>query len=134
MPSLFIGLVSHEGSRFALSQGAAGLGQQLSAEWGRRGYACEVKINTRDAYDPEVHPITAATVWGAVSAQLRLEASWRAFLQAGAGIPRAQRLRSRIGEAVVRVRAIWRYWRPWRGNGRPDEVGFRMIRRLFNNA
>lgn len=132
MPSLFIGLVSHEGSRFALSQGPEGLAHRLAADWGQHGYHCEVQVNTRDAYEPETFPITSASVWAAVSAQLRLEASWRSYLQEGADVPVSQRLRARLGAGVVWLRAIRRYWRPWRGHGRPSDRGFRMIRRLFN--
>jgi hypothetical protein len=132
MPSLFIGLVSHVGSRFEISQGEKGLSQLLATAWRERGNSCEVEINTHDAYDPEARPITAASVWAAVDAQLRLEASWRTYLEEGANIPIHLRLRGRIGEGVVRARAIRRFWRPWRGAGRPGEAGFRMIRRLFN--
>lgn len=132
MPSLFIGLVSHVGSRFAISQGEEGLARRVADAWQERGYSCEVEINTLDAYDPTAQPITAASVWAAVDAQLRLEASWRKYLEEGAKIPFTQRLRSQIGEGVVRARAIRRFWRPWRGAHRPGEAGFRMIRRLFN--
>lgn len=132
MPSLFIGLVSHVGSRFEKSQGPDGLAELLAQRFRALGSTCDVEINTRDSYDPSLQPITAASVWTAVDAQLDLEIAWRRFLEDGTRIPLTRRVRSTIAQSVVRARAVRRFWRPWKGAGTPGESGLKMIRRLFN--
>jgi len=132
MPSLFIGLVSHEGSRFAENQGEAGLAKTLAASWRAHGYRCEVEVNTHDAFDPSIQTITGTSVWRAVRAQLRLERSWRAYLREGSAVSIAGRARSWLRDGVVHAQAIRRYWRPWIGEGQPGHSSFRMIQRLFN--
>ena len=57
MTSLFIGLVSHEKSRFASSQGPEGLTQTLAARLGDLGVTTTWRVNTDDAYDPAALPI-----------------------------------------------------------------------------
>lgn len=63
MTSLFIGLVSHEKSRFASNQGPEGLTQTLAARLGDLGVTTTWRVNTDDAYDPAALPIDGSVAW-----------------------------------------------------------------------
>ena len=51
MTELFIGVVSHEGSRFAVSQGPGGLAAVLADQLHALGQSVLVEVSTVDAYD-----------------------------------------------------------------------------------
>lgn len=80
MTDLFIGVVSHERSRFADSQGADGLAARLRRALGARGLDVEVQVNTADLHDPAALPIDERTVQASLDAQLRIDREWSAFL------------------------------------------------------
>lgn len=115
MTSLFIGVVSHEGSRFAANQGTSGLAQCLVAPLGGLGVTSSVHVNTQDMFDASAHPITVGAVQAALSAELALDRQWAIFLQR-TGQPRwwithllqavrrtSRRLQSPSPETVVRL-------------------------------
>jgi hypothetical protein len=79
--ALFIGVVSHEGSRFAVSQGPSGLAASLAERLPDLGYSVLVEVSTIDAYDPAALPITEATVQESLTEQLHLDRCWAEYLQ-----------------------------------------------------
>jgi len=79
-PSLFIGVVSHEGSRFAVSQGPGGLAAVLAEQLHSLGQSVLVEVSTVDAYDREQLPITPAMVGACLTAQVHLDRRWARYL------------------------------------------------------
>ena len=79
----FIGVVSHEGSRFAISQSYEGLAEILRLQFLDAGATTAVQVNTRNLHDPEALPIDSAVVQATLSAELHLQAQWAAYLRAG---------------------------------------------------
>ena len=80
MTDLFIGVVSHEGSRFAVSQGPGGLAAVLAARLHSLGQSVQVEVSTVDAYDPVQLPITRAMVRACLTAQVHLDRRWARYL------------------------------------------------------
>lgn len=85
MTALFIGVVSHEGSRFAVSQGPDGLGEQLARALRDRGMDVTVKVNTADLHDPAALPVSSRTVQESLTQQLHLDRRWAAYLAGSRG-------------------------------------------------
>lgn len=85
MTSLFIGVVSHEGSRFSVSQGPDGLAQQLIAPLGTLGVDARVQVNTANLHDREALPVTDRMTQDSLTAQLHLDREWARFLQRPTG-------------------------------------------------
>ncbi|MDD2859285.1 MAG: hypothetical protein PHU75_11505 [Candidatus Nanopelagicales bacterium] len=79
-PDLFIGVVSHRGSRFAVSQGPQGLAALLEAELATAGIATTVVVSTDDHFDASPFPLSEASVQASLSAQLRLHGTWARFI------------------------------------------------------
>lgn len=112
-PALFIGVVSHEGSRFAVSQGPQGLAAHL-----HRGIAgSEIAVNTVDLHDETRLPITSAMVQATLTSELRLERAWAGYLGRATG-PRWW-----VVHGLRWARRGWRRLRP------PSTA---MVRRLLN--
>jgi len=78
--SLFVGVVSHEGSRFADSQGPEGLAEKLATELRAMDISVELRINTADLLDPTRHPVDEGTVKQSLRAQSQLEKEWITYL------------------------------------------------------
>jgi len=78
--SLFVGVVSHEGSQFTVSQGPDGLAEKLAAGLRSIGVSVDLRINTADLQDPVSHPIDEATVKQSLRAQSQLEKDWATYL------------------------------------------------------
>lgn len=85
MTALFIGVVSHAGSRFAVSQGPQGLAARLVEPMGRHGIEVTVLVNTDDAYDPTELPMSDAVVQASLTEQLHLDRRWAAYLGGARG-------------------------------------------------
>ena len=83
--ALFIGVVSHAGSRFAVSQGPNGLAARLVEPMGRHGIDVTVLVNTDDAYDATALPVTDDVVQASLTEQLHLDRRWAAYLDGGRG-------------------------------------------------
>ena len=137
MTVVFVGLVSHVGSRFSESQGPDGLTARLRGELEARGVSATSLVNIDDDYRPEVLAIDAAAVRRAVTAQIRLEARWSRYLsEADPRVSRGRRLVRSIALTAVtgaRIAAGWlRYYRPWHGVADEQSAGARMVRRLLN--
>lgn len=75
-PALFVGVVSHVGSRFAASQGPEGLAHRLAELLP----GTEVQVNTANLLDEAQLPVTASMVQAMLSAELRLDREWARYL------------------------------------------------------
>ena len=75
-PALFVGVVSHEGSRFSVSQGPHGLAYRLADSLP----GVEVQVNTSNLLDEAALPVTAAMVQAMLGAELRLDRAWSRYL------------------------------------------------------
>ena len=102
MTSLFVGVVSHERSRFAVSQGPDGLAAQLTTGMGEAGLPVELRINTVNLHDPSEYPVDQATVLASQKAQSKLEEDWDAYLQVSRGV--TSRIRSTAARHLSGVR------------------------------
>lgn len=132
MTDLFIGVVSHEGSRFSLSQGPAGLAAQLAARMGALGTSCLVQVNTQDSYDPSALPIDGRLVQASLAAQRRLEVEWSRFLRAGSRGSMASRVGAWCVMLARHLKQTALYVRPWHGADENATSGVRLVRRLIN--
>ena len=86
MTDLFIGVVSHEGTRFPLNQGADGLAASLIRALELRGLSSELVINTADDWTPAVLELTQDLAKTSQRASLRFEQTWKAYLDEGSNI------------------------------------------------
>lgn len=101
MTDLFIGVVSHQGSRFPQNQGENGLAFGLSRALEARGHSVDVRVNTVDAWSPEVLPLTPEVGRASAFASLDFEQTWDRYLNEGNQVSFAARLR-RSGEFQAR--------------------------------
>ena len=134
---LFIGVVSHQASRFSVSQGPEGLAARLSDCLLADGVEVAIQVNTDDRYTPALLAIDGATVRRSYVTQFRLEARWADYLRAGNHqLSRGQRWRARRLASLVTTARIFRQWvaffRPWHASGGEQIPGYRMVRRLVN--
>jgi hypothetical protein len=106
-PELFIGVVSHARSRFAVSQGPRGLAAGLAD---RLGPTVTVQVNDADLHDPAVLPVDSRLIQQSLTAQLHLEDAWVAYLRAG-------RPASARTLAASTLRHGLRWWRRLRSPG-----------------
>lgn len=112
-PALFVGVVSHLGSRFAISQGPEGLAGRLQEALP----SVAVQVNTADLLDDAELPVTPAMVQSTLTAELHLDREWMAFLQR----PRGLRWWATYGARWLR--RAWLQVRP---------PGQGLVRRLLN--
>jgi len=116
--SLFVGVVSHERSRFAVSQGTEGLAARLAEGLRDEGLSVDVRVNIDNLHDPACHPVDAEVVRRSVQAQSQLEQDWTSYLE-------------KSTSAVASVRAAMaRYWRALESKVRPADES--MVTRLIN--
>lgn len=127
--TLFIGVVSHPASRFAMNTGPGGLAQLLARQLTTAGVQTTVVVNAENAYEPSMMAIDGRAVARSLHAQLRVESAWRDFLREG--WDPAGRLRGLAAHGVRRVREWARFIRPWH-SADVDSAGARRIRRLIN--
>lgn len=81
MTDLFIGVVSHERSRFADAQGSEGLAARLADAWTGLGLSSRVQINTRDLVSESGIDITPEVIRDSPAEELRIERQWAQFLE-----------------------------------------------------
>ncbi len=132
MTSLFIGVVSHENSRFAVSQGPVGLAALLVDPLSGRGISTETVINTSDDHDPTALPIDGAAVKRSLDATLRLEATWQSYLRAGSERSPARTTRDAALFGLRWANQTARYVRPWHSADNDQAPGSKLVRRLVN--
>lgn len=112
-PPLFIGVVSHRGSRFAVSQGEHGLAARIQAAMPD----AVVQVNTDDLLDESTTPVTSAMTQATLTAELQLDREWSHYL------------RRSIGPHWWATHALRWGRRAWRGLHPPGPA---MVRRLLN--
>jgi hypothetical protein len=115
----FIGVVSYEGSRFAVSQGPDGLAAQLERALPGLGVPVSVQVNTQDFHDEIAIPVDIALIQASLEAQRKLESAWAGYVAAG----RAVGATSSVHRCLRWGLRQWRRVRP------PDA---RFVRRLIN--
>ena len=98
--SLFIGVVSHERTRYPTAQGSDGLAVQLGAALTDREVPCTVIIDTSNRFDSEAEPITEADVQESLSAQLEVEDRWSRYVHG----PGSLRLKATLQVVSRRLR------------------------------
>ena len=118
MTSLFMGVVSHERSRFAVSQSSDGLAARLAAGLRTEGLDVDVRVNTDDLHDPKLHPVDTEAVRRSIQAQSKLEREWAVYLDKSTGVVSSTRA------------AIAHYWRGLESKVRPADES--MVTRLIN--
>lgn len=132
MTSLFIGVVSHENSRFAVSQGPSGLAALLVDPLSGHGLTTDIVVNTSNDYDPAALVIDGATVKRSLDATLRLEATWQTYLRAGSDRGPARTTRDAALFGLRWASQTARYVRPWQSADNDQTPGSRLVRRLVN--
>lgn len=93
MTDLFIGVVSHQGSRFSQNQGEHGLAATLQRRLSDAGVATALVVNTQDSWSPELLQITPSIALASVSASLAFEQAWQRYLNEDSGTPFLARTR-----------------------------------------
>ncbi|MDO9484489.1 MAG: hypothetical protein Q7K25_00285 [Actinomycetota bacterium] len=129
MTALFIGVVSHPASSFAVSTGPKGLGRSLASGLTKRGVQTSVEVNTKNAYQPSMLALDGPAVARSLTAQLRVERHWQAFLRDNLNL--GQLMRASAARTQRRLGEWFRFLRPWHGKNK-DSAGARRIRRLIN--
>lgn len=81
MTDLFIGVVSHERSRFVDAQGPDGLAARLADALSELGLSALVQINTRDLVTESGIAITHDVIRDSPAEELRIERQWARFLE-----------------------------------------------------
>jgi hypothetical protein len=125
--TVFLGLVTHERSRFQDSSGPDGLVSRLSRDLGELGVSTTLRISDKDACTPDLITLDRDEVLKSIGAELAVEREWRRYLQPE---------HSAIGlSAFMLARRAYRTFRfapPWRPRLDDDDPGIRMVRRLVN--
>lgn len=81
MVTLFIGVVSHEGTRFRVSLGTDGLGARLAVVLADLHVSTQLQVNTANMIDQNSIVVSDNTTRQSMLAQLRLEKRWARFLK-----------------------------------------------------
>lgn len=126
-PHLFVGLVTHERSRFTDATTPDGLLGRVAAAVTDAGVAVTTAVSDRDEYADDLVPLSIDVVRDSIRAELRSELRWREYLSgqsAGAGLRAFMALRR--GYRTMRLAP------PWRRSIAADDPGPRMVRRLVN--
>ena len=101
MTDLFIGVVSHRGSRFSQNQGEEGLAFRLAKALEGQGLSAAVQVNTEDSWTPEFLEVTPEVGRASAIASLEFEQIWDRYLKEGASSSVVARMR-RSGEFQAR--------------------------------
>jgi hypothetical protein len=133
-PRVFIGLVTHERSRFR-DRATNQIGQ-LADRTRIRGWDVVIAVNSDDAYRPGTFPITRAVLLRSAIDQAFLEFRWRRYLaraEALAGIRRARRwARDTALLAGTATARSARYLRPCPFSSVERLAGWTAVVRLLN--
>lgn len=90
MTQLFIGVVSHEGTRFPQNQGSDGLAASLGRALQIRALPNTLVVNTQDAWTPAILDITPEVAKQSPRASLQFEQLWRGYLGQSGALTRAK--------------------------------------------
>jgi len=83
--------VSHEGSRFAVSQGPEGLAARLAERFTARGIHTNVRVNTANLWDSGDNDLGRSLVQESLTAEGRVKDRWARYLHGGRPGPASQR-------------------------------------------
>ena len=125
--NIFLGLVTHPGSRFAGGAGDSGLVKVLAGHLRAAGATVTVQINDTDEYEEAMLPLDRDQVVASITDTFQAEAQWREFLDES---PPSLYLRTVL--TALRLARTTRLAPPWRPNLSPESAGIRMLRRLLN--
>lgn len=84
-PTLFIGVVSHPQSNFAVNQGSEGLAAKLCKELTSYGTSCEYVVNVLNEFESSGIMATESVFRQGVAEEVRLERTWSRFLGVSRG-------------------------------------------------
>ena len=126
-PYLFVGLVTHERTRFPDASMPAGLMGSVAAAVAAAGVTVTTAVSDRDEYTDDLIPLSVGVVRDSIRAELSSELRWREYLT---GRPAGASLKAFM--ALRRVYRAARLAPPWRRSVAPDDAGPRMVRRLAN--
>lgn len=132
MSSLFIGVVSHEGSRFSESQGPKGLAARLAAAIDEAGVPATVAVRTEDGHDEGLLPLTSEVVRASLREKLRAERAWQDFLRTDLSESPISRARRHAALAWWRLHLELTLLRPWQAELPASSPARRAVRRLVN--
>lgn len=125
-PTLFLGLVTHERTRFAEAQGPDGLVAALSEALKLQGTTTTVSIHDANHFDARSVPLTQEEVKASIAAELTMEERWRIYVSG----------RRSLGlRAFMIARQTYRRIRlapPWNIAESATPQGARMLQRLVN--
>jgi len=79
-PTVFLGLVTHEGTRFKSADKPTGLIHQVSSALTERGYRTEMLISRENDFEKSGVVLTQREVVDSIKAELRIERQWRRFV------------------------------------------------------
>jgi len=92
---VFIGVVSHEASRFVDARGLNGLAHQLKEAFSSLGIKCVTQINTKNFFDESSYALSPRMALVSVKAEIKLEKKWIRFLAKPKLLGEATRLAGR---------------------------------------
>lgn len=132
MPDLFIGLVSHQASRFSWNQGEEGLARSLQRSMTDRGLQCEVRINTENLLDSSTLALTSKVIWDSAMSELELESDWQTFLRSDPDVSRKFDFRGSLLHIGRRAAMAWKLRAPASLTKNPRSAQESALRRLLN--
>lgn len=127
IPDLFVGLVTHENSRFGDAGKETGLLRRVEAGLTRQGLRVATILVDEDAWNPDVLPITIAEVRASIDAEIDSERRWREYV-----LGSRLSVLDQITLSLRRLRRRFTLTPPWKARIREQDDGFRLVRRLVN--
>ena len=125
--TVFLGLVTHQGTSYPESRGPTGLVRSVQAALGELHIPTIVSIHDENLHDDTVVPVTNKEVKASIDAELDVEQRWRLHVD-----PDQSHLRL---SAFMAARKLYRRIRltpPWHHSTEATPQGARMLRRLVN--
>lgn len=116
-PKVFIGLVTHEQTRFSAATTESGLATSLKKALSESGFECQLSIESRDLAQEHGITFSTADIKKSIQAELNLEAQWRSYLN-----PNVSKLRITI---FMLLRKFYR-------STKRKSDGIKMLNRLAN--
>ena len=126
-PDLFVGLVTHPGSRFPEARTTNGLAAGVVDEARRLGWTVDSVVIDDDLLTDDMLTISHSEVVASITAELTVERQWREYV---AGRPLT--LKERAVLAARRVKRHLDLAPPWQRHLAAESAGARMVRRLAN--
>lgn len=128
MPAdLFLGLVTHPGTRFPHSSTPEGLLPRLAEAMTAAGIQTRLEVHATNDWTPEQLMIDRNTVDASIDAELDVESRWRTYVDPSLPVW--------VLGPFMAARRLYRRQKFLPGHGRPvgvDDPGARMVQRLVN--